>query len=483
MKSIKNLFIYLIPSLVSAVIPIVTLPIFTRLLTVEDYGVYALSIVFGTFASGMANFGMIIGYERNFFENKESKEEQSTLLFSVLFFVFCAFILVGVITFFLKSRIATLIIGDDHWGDLIFLAYCAVGVSSLKMYYLTYFKNTNNAKQFSWYSIDETLLNVFFSFVFIYFFKLGVAGLVLGQLIGSVIVFLFLTVKFYISFGFQLNLSLLKSTLSISLPLTPRIIFGVIGNQVDKYLIGSMITTGGVGIYSLGQRLANVTFTFMTALQNVFTPQVYKKMFNEGELGGLYIGRYLTPFLYVSAAGGLVLSLFAEELIIFLTPLSYHSATSVVTLLSLLYVTYFFGKQPQLIYAKRTGITSLLSLLTILLNIIINLPFIYFLGFEGAAWGTLVTGIISGSVTFHFSQKYYRIIWEYSKLWIILGSFFIFALTSLAFFKLQVSYEIRLYVKISFLLIFGFIGYKLKIVSRENVLLIKESFIRAKPVN
>jgi O-antigen/teichoic acid export membrane protein len=244
-----------------------------------------------------------------------------------------------------------------------------------------------------------------------------------------------------------------------------------------------MITTGGVGIYSLGQRLANVTFTFMTALQNVFTPQVYKKMFNEGELGGLYIGRYLTPFLYVSAAGGLVLSLFAEELIIFLTPLSYHSATSVVTLLSLLYVTYFFGKQPQLIYAKRTGITSLLSLLTILLNIIINLPFIYFLGFEGAAWGTLVTGIISGSVTFHFSQKYYRIIWEYSKLWIILGSFFIFALTSLAFFKLQVSYEIRLYVKISFLLIFGFIGYKLKIVSRENVLLIKESFIRAKPVN
>ena len=91
MKSIKNLFIYLVPSLVSAVIPIVTLPIFTRILTVEDYGIYALGIVYATFISGIANFGLTIGYERNFFENKESEEKQGALLFSVLSFVVITF--------------------------------------------------------------------------------------------------------------------------------------------------------------------------------------------------------------------------------------------------------------------------------------------------------------------------------------------------------------------------------------------------------
>ena len=70
------------PSLVSKLIPIVT-----RILTVKDFGIYALGIVYTTFISGIANFGLTIGYERNFFENKESMEKQGALLFSVLSFV------------------------------------------------------------------------------------------------------------------------------------------------------------------------------------------------------------------------------------------------------------------------------------------------------------------------------------------------------------------------------------------------------------
>ena len=102
---------------------------------------------------------------------------------------------------------------------------------------------------------------------------------------------------------------------------------------------------------------------------------------------------------------------------------------------------------------------------------------------EGAAWGSLVAGIISGSIAFRISQKYYKIVWEYPKLFLILGSFFVFALLSLAFLKLQVSYELRLSAKIGFLMIFALIGYRLKIVSRENILLIKQSFTKAKPIN
>jgi O-antigen/teichoic acid export membrane protein len=343
--------------------------------------------------------------------------------------------------------------------------------------------NTGNAKLFVWYTIDENLTSVLLSWIMIRYFGMGVAGLLWGQLIASAIVFVLLSIRFLRKLPFNIDFTLLKSSLKLSIPLTPRIFFGVIGNQFDKYMIGLLNTVGGVGIYNLGQKIANVTFTFMTALQNVFTPQVYSKMFNEGELGGVSIGRYLTPFLYVSVAGGLALSLFAEELIILLTPLSYHGSISIVTLFSLLYVTYFFGKQPQLIYAKKTGITSLLTLLSISLNIIINIPFIYFWGLEGAAWGSLVAGILSGSIVFRVSQKYYRIVWEYPKLLLILGSFFIFALLSLAFFKLQVSYELRLFAKIGFLLIFALIGYRLKIVSRENILFIKQSFTKAKPIN
>ncbi len=473
MKSIKNLFIYLVPSLVSAVIPIVTLPIFTRILTVEDYGIYALGIVYATFISGIANFGLTIGYERNFFENKESEEKQGALLFSVLSFVVITFFLLGLITYFLKYNLSSWIIGNRKWGELIFLSYCAVGISSLKMYYLTYFKNTNNAKQYSIYSIDEAILNVIFSFLLIYYFDSGIIGLVLGQLIGSSIVFFILTVKFIRLLSFRPNLNLLKSCLIISLPLTPRIFFGVIGNQFDKYMINLLGSVGGVGVYNLGQKISYVVFNFMTAIQNVNSPHVYDLMFNKGEEGGFEIGKYLTLPLYISAFIGLIISLFSEEIIFILTPSSYHGAVDIVTILSLLYVTYFFGKQPQLIYAKKTAITSYLTIFSIVLNILINIPFIKLWGAEGAAYGTLFAGVLTGLVTFYYSQKYFNIVWEYNKIITIFISLFIFAFLTILLRKFEVAYFIRLTVKLFFGGFYLLLGFNYNILSKELFLKLK----------
>ena len=467
MKSIKNLFIYLIPSLVSAVIPIVTLPIFTRILTVEDYGIYALGIVYGTFVSGIANFGLTIGYERNFFENKESKEKQGTLLFSVLSFVVITFVFLGLITYLLQSNISSLLIGDRKWGNIIFLSYCAVGISSLKMYYLTYFKNTNNAKQFSIYSIDEAILNVIFSFVLIYYFNSGIIGLVLGQLFGSSIVFFILKIKFIRLLSFRPNLNVLKSCLYISLPLTPRIFFGVIGNQFDKYMINLLGSVGGVGVYNLGQKISYVVFNFMTAIQNVNSPHVYDLMFKKGEEGGSEIGKYLTLPLYISAFIGLIISLFSEEILFILTPSSYHGAVDIITVLSLLYVTYFFGKQPQLIYAKKTRITSYLTIFSIVMNILINIPFIKYWGAEGAAYGTLLAGILSSLVTFYYSQKYFNIVWEYEKITYIFVSLFVIAFIVIFLRKLEVVYYIRLIIKVFFGALYLLLGFNFNIINKE----------------
>ncbi len=467
MKSIKNLFIYLVPSLVSAIIPIITLPIFTRILTVEDYGIYALGLVYGTFVSGIANFGLTIGYERNFFENKESKEKQGTLLFSVLSFVVITFVFLGLITYSLQSNISSWLIGDRKWGNIIFLSYCAVGISSLKMYYLTYFKNTNNAKQFSIYSIDETILNVIFSFVLIYYFDSGVIGLVLGQLFGSSIVFFILTIKFIRLLSFRPNLNVLKSCLNISLPLTPRIFFGVIGNQFDKYMINLLGSVGGVGVYNLGQKISYVVFNFMTAIQNVNSPHVYDLMFIKGEEGGQEIGKYLTLPLYISAFIGLSVSLLSEEILFILTPPSYHGAVDIITVLSLLYVTYFFGKQPQLIYAKKTAITSYLTIFSIVLNILINIPFINLWGAEGAAYGTLLAGVLSSLATFYYSQRYFNIVWEYEKIAYIFLSLFVFAFIVIFLRKLEVVYYIRLIIKVFFGALYLLLGFNFNIINKE----------------
>lgn len=472
-QQIKNSFIYLLPSVVGNLIPVITLPIFTRILTKEDYGVWGLAQVYAILMSGLANFGLIIGCERNFFQYKEPKKS-AELLYSTLLFVLSVFIVAGLFTYFFKSTISRWVIGSSEHSDILFWSFCSAGIISLKSYYLIYFRNTENAKSYAKYTIDESFLGVVFSLFMVVYLRIGVIGLVWGQLLASLIIFCLLGVKFLKLYPLAFNLDVLKDSLKLSIPLTPKIFFGVIGGQSDKYMIGIMTSIGGVGIYSIGQKVAYVIFTFMTAIQNVYAPQVYKRMFDLGNKGGESVGRYLTPFAYVSVAAALAVSLFSEEVIGLLTPESYHGAADVVIILSMFYAPLFFGKQPQLVFAKKTYITSLLTIVSMVLNVVINIPFIMKWGVVGAAWGTLLAGIISGGIAFRVSQHYYEIKWEYAKIGAIFFLFFASSILMILLINFSIPYTIRIIIKIAFLLGYLYLGIKLGVISKQNYLLIRK---------
>ncbi len=469
---IKNSIIYLIPVVVGNLIPLLTLPIFTRFLTKEDYGVWALAQVYAILVTGISNFGLTVGYERNFFEYRD-QGKAAELLYSTLFFVITFLLLFCFITYIFKFQLSKWIIGSSVHASLLFWTYCSTGVMSLKVYYLTYFKNMENAKPLVWYTVDESILGVVLSLFFVVYLKIGVIGLVWGQLIASLVVFSILVLRFRKVLPVSFNWSILKESLKLSFPLTPRIFFGVIGNQFDKYMIGLLSTVGGVGIYSIGQKVANVVFTYMTAIQNVFSPQVYKRMFDLGEKGGESVGRYLTPFAYVSIAIGLMISLFSEEIIFILSPKSYHGATDIVIVFSMLYCSYFFGKQPQLIFAKKTYMTSLLTMVGIALNMVINIPFIYKWGAMGAAWGTFLAGLTSIIITFIISQHYYKIKWEYRRLIEIYSTFFVASASIILLRYFAIDYVFKLIDKLIFLTIYIILGIKMNIISIENYYVVK----------
>ncbi|MDO8282168.1 MAG: oligosaccharide flippase family protein [Thermodesulfovibrionia bacterium] len=475
-KQIRNSFIYLLPIIVGNLIPIITLPIFTRILTKEDYGVWGLAQVYAIFMSGLANFGLIIGYERNFFQYKDSGKS-AALLYSTLFFVLSVLIVFGLFTYFFKSSISRLVIGSSEYSEILFWSYCSTGILSLKNYYLAYFKNSENAKSFAHYTIDESILGFLFSFIMVVYLRIGVIGLIWGQLVASLIIFGILSVNFIKLYPLAFDREGLRASLKLSYPLTPRIFMGVIGSQFDKYMIGLMATIGGVGVYSIGQKVANAIFTFMTAIQNVYSPQVYKRMFDLGEEGGESVGRYLTPFAYISVAAALIVSLFSEEIIYVLTPESYHGAIDIVIVLSMYYASLFFGKQPQLLFMKKTFIISIFSLFSIALNVGLNIPFIMKWGAIGAAWATFISGLISGTIIFAISQRYYEIKWEYRKVTMIFAIFFISSLMVILLRNMHVDYYIRIIIKLISLSLYVYLGAKIHVVTIENFRLLKRSVI------
>ena len=92
-QQIHHSLLYMLPVGLGSLLPFITIPIFTRILSPEDYGVLALTMIYAILMNGLANFGMSIAFERNYFQYNKDKQKLAQLLFSSLVFVFLNFIL------------------------------------------------------------------------------------------------------------------------------------------------------------------------------------------------------------------------------------------------------------------------------------------------------------------------------------------------------------------------------------------------------
>jgi len=340
-------------------------------------------------------------------------------------------------------------------------------------YYLSYLKNIGNAKINVVIVLLTSILGFLFNIYFVSILKIGPIGLSFGFLISNAIIFIAVTVYFIKLMEYKLNIFLLIESLKLSIPLVPTGMLSIIGKYFDKYIISVLSSMGGVGIYAISQRISNLSFLFMTTIQKVYGPVVYSKMFKNNYVhGDKEIGKYLTPFAYFSVAGALILSLFSEEAITILAPPEYLKGLSIINILCISFAVTFFSKQPQLMYAGKTGIQSILSFINFLCKIIV----LYFLvnkyGLIGAAVGILIVTVVYNILLVWQGQKYFKIKYEWANIAIIYGMLIFMSISVLLFMDWEISYFYRLIIKIIYLGIFIRFGILLKIISKNNLLLL-----------
>ena len=95
-KQTKNIAWYSGLFVTKLLFPIITIPIFTSLLSVEEFGIFALVIIVGTVITGISNFGLLGVFDREIFESYETEHKLFTvllfvislLLYCLLFFIF-----------------------------------------------------------------------------------------------------------------------------------------------------------------------------------------------------------------------------------------------------------------------------------------------------------------------------------------------------------------------------------------------------------
>lgn len=465
-RSAVNAFHYLLQMGAGSLLPLATLPIVTHALGPAEVGLFALALTWSTVTMSLATFGTLLGYERTYFLHEGDREASSDLLVTAWIAASAAMALTWLAVFVADADLSRVLLGETAGGNLLLTVLAARGLSRSSGYYLAYLKNHGDALTYSRVALVEPAVNAVGILYWVGYVQAGVSGLAFAALGAGV-------AQWIIALVGQLRLGLgrprwgmLREIASVAIPLSPRTLVGAIGGHFDKVMLGMLGDMGALGVYSIAQRLAYAVFVFMTALDRVFQPELYRRLFRGDRLRGT--GDFLVPYAYISTLAALMTLLFSEEAFALLMPPEYGAGVDLVAVLALYYALLFLGKvaSTQLIFAKRALWTSGISVVAVVLNVAFNVPLISAFGAMGAAVATLAAGCVSQAALATAARRCARIDWRVGRVASMYGVLLLSSLAVLSSRSLIYdAWQLRLLMRLALLAGYLWLGRSIGLVT------------------
>lgn len=179
-----------------------------------------------------------------------------------------------------------------------------------------------------------------------------------------------------------------KYALGFNLPLIPHFLSSTILNQADRIMIERMTTKTNAALYSVAYSAAMVCNLFSQAMQQAFLPWLYQKM---GKQDYKKIAYIINAFLIFILGILTIVICFAPEIIWILGSSKYSEAIWVIppvcgSVFFILLQNLFANVE---YYFEKTKAVAVASVGVAILNIILNYIFINIFGYIAAGYTTL----------------------------------------------------------------------------------------------
>lgn len=379
---------------------VITIPIFTRLMSTEEYGQYnvftswynvlliviSLRLCFGVFTQGLVKY--------------ENEKKSFTAAIQGLTFTLVALWTVIYLLF------------NKFWNRLFSLTTVQMLFMLLMIWVVSAFelwaavqKNEYRYKAMLWVTFTVSLVGPILGMFFIYLFPENkVTARILGALIVEVALYVFLFVFQIIRGKTFFSKKYWKYALTFNLPLVPHFLSQVLLNSADRIMIEKMVGESEAGIYSLAYSISMTMWIINNALSQTLTPWVYRKIKGKKAAD-------LAPIAYTSLIGiamaNFILIAFAPEAVKIFAPSQYYDAIWVIPPVAIgVYYMFCYDlfSKFAFYYEKRLFITAA-SVIAAGLNIILNIVCIKNFGYMAAGYTTLICYIICALGHYLFMNK------------------------------------------------------------------------------
>ena len=394
---LENFFVYGLGGIFNKVIPLIMIPIVTRIMPSTDYyGISDLSYTVVQFAIAVALMGMYDAMYRMFFEKNDESYKRTVCSTALVFTCFTSFI-VFIIMLFLRNVIAQYFFGDRQYAYVVYLSAMAALVGATNTIISSPTRMQNKRKVFLVTNLATPLLSYSFSISMLLAGHYVIA-LPLGVVISNVMIEVAFGVMNRKWFSPRLfDKKLLKQMLVIAIPLLPNILTYWLFNSCDKVMVKNILGAGAAGIYSVGSKLGHASQLIYMAFAGGWQYFAYSTMKEMNQVeNNSRIFEYLGVISFAATGFVCAWSFGIFKVLFKADYLSGYIVAPYLFLAPLLQMLFQVAAN-QFLVIKKTWPNMFILLSGAILNIIINYYLIPVFGFEGASIATLI-GYVSSDI-------------------------------------------------------------------------------------
>lgn len=470
-RAIRNIFIYLTPKILTYGLNLIILPVLTRLLTPQDFGIVALAWLFPNVAAALLMGGLPFAVPRYYFEYRHDERRLGALIFSSQVFLGVMFILSGVLVFAFRTPIAALTIGDVAYARAVPIAFMAIYLEQVMTLYQRLYQNMELAARHSTVTIAKAVIQSVASLALVAWAGVGYMGPIYGAFLGSALAVLYLTWDFGRRFLPGFRRSDLVDNIRYGLQVVPKTLSGTVTRFFDKYLLQDVASMSTVGVYAIGQQLSGTLNYLISTVWMSFQPEAMRAMFDQREAAAEEVGRLFTVFVYLCVLPVAVVVLFAEQVIAVVAPASYDAAVDVFAVLCASTVAQVFLVFVGLAfaYSGRPAFLTSMTFVSAGFNVAANLLLVRPFGVIGAASASVATQFFLATVLGVAGQRHYRVAYEWRKLLPALGVLVASVVMVLVLRRYDAAALVSYVAKTSMLIVMGGVGVRSGMLSRSSL--------------
>jgi O-antigen/teichoic acid export membrane protein len=419
-STFKNSIIYGIGNMSIKVIGLILFPIYTKELSISDYGVLGMLEVTSQIVIAIFSFNIQAALLRLYF-NKEYKGKQGSMIFSTLAFLSLSVVLMICFITPLSGFLSEKLLHSGDYAKLIKVMILASGIQIINTVPSTLLRLLENAKLYSIAMVVRLLLTLLLTIYLVVNLQKGIEGIFIGQIAGHIVFFAVVAVVLLRNIKLEFDKRIILAMLAFSLPLVFSSVANVLLSVVDRYSLSFMGDMADVGVYSAGFKIANTLLMVFSSFQLAITPVIYKKINDPDNL------RFYSKIFTYMAFGGMILvlgmSMFGKEIIKFLAlDPDYWAGYKIIPIIAygLFFNNLRYFATTGLNIAMKTKTIALLTVLVALLNIGLNILFIKQFGYIGAAVATLISHIVFSILIYRRAQKTYPVPYELNKVYLVI---------------------------------------------------------------